>query len=121
MVTVSVPATIANLGVGYDVLGMAIDERNELSVRVSGLAASGARGDVNLEVRGEGLGELPTDRRNVAVGAVVRGQGAVDEDFAPGRMCGHDGSNQGRHDDLFSYNSLRLRLFSILFPRVAHV
>ena len=26
-VTVSVPATIANLGVGYDVLGMAIDER----------------------------------------------------------------------------------------------
>ena len=38
-VTVSVPATIANLGVGYDVLGMAIDERNELSIRVSGLAA----------------------------------------------------------------------------------
>ena len=76
-VTVSVPATIANLGVGYDVLGMAIDERNELSVRVSGLAASGARGDVRLEVRGEGLGELPTDRRNVAVGAVVRGLAAA--------------------------------------------
>ena len=72
-VTVSVPATIANLGVGYDVLGMAIDERNELSVRVSGLAASGALGEVTLEVRGEGLGELPVDRRNVAVGAVVRG------------------------------------------------
>ena len=35
-VTISVPATIANLGVGYDVLGMAIEYRNELTVRVSG-------------------------------------------------------------------------------------
>ena len=56
---------------------MAIDERNELSVRVSGLAASGALGEVKLEVRGEGLDELPTDRRNVAVGAVVRGLAAA--------------------------------------------
>jgi homoserine kinase len=49
-VTISVPATIANLGVGYDVLGMAIEYRNELTVRVSGLAVAGALGDISLVV-----------------------------------------------------------------------
>jgi homoserine kinase len=76
-VTISVPATIANLGVGYDVLGMAIEYRNELTVHVSGLAAAGALGDISLVVEGEGLGELPTDRRNVTVGAVTRGLAAA--------------------------------------------
>jgi len=37
-VTISVPATVANLGAGYDVLALALDYRNELTVRVSGLA-----------------------------------------------------------------------------------
>ena len=72
-VTLSVPATIANLGAGYDVLAMAIDERNELTVRVSGLALPGAAGDFSLVVEGEGLSELPTDKRNVMAGAIVRG------------------------------------------------
>ena len=76
-VTISVPATIANLGVGYDVLGMAIEYRNELTVRVSGLAVAGALGDISLVVEGEDLGDLPTDRRNVAVGAIVRGLAAA--------------------------------------------
>ena len=72
-VTLSVPATIANLGAGYDVLAMAIDERNELTVRVSGIALPGAAGDFSLVVEGEGLSELPTDKRNVMAGALVRG------------------------------------------------
>ena len=76
-VTISVPATIANLGVGYDVLGMAIEYRNELTVHVSGLALPGAAGDISLVVEGEGLGELPTDRRNVVVGAIARGLAAA--------------------------------------------
>ncbi len=76
-VTISVPATIANLGVGYDVLGMAIEYRSELTVRVSGLAVAGALGDISLVVEGEGLGELPTDRRNVVVGAIARGLAAA--------------------------------------------
>ena len=61
------------LGAGYDVLAMAIDERNELTVRVSGLALPGAAGDFSLVVEGEGLSELPTDKRNVMAGAIVRG------------------------------------------------
>jgi len=72
-VTVSVPATVANLGAGYDVLALALDYRNELTVRVSGLALPGAAGDISIVVEGEGLSELPTDKRNVMAGALVRG------------------------------------------------
>jgi len=72
-VTVSVPATVANLGAGYDVLALALDYRNELTVRVSGLALPGAAGDLSIVVEGEGLSELPTDKSNVMAGAVVRG------------------------------------------------
>lgn len=72
-VTVSVPATVANLGAGYDVLALALDYRNELTVRVSGLALPGAAGDISIVVEGEGLSELPTDKSNVMAGAVVRG------------------------------------------------
>jgi homoserine kinase len=72
-VTISVPATVANLGAGYDVLALALDYRNELTVRVSGLALPGAAGDISIVIEGEGLSELPTDKSNVMAGAVVRG------------------------------------------------
>jgi len=72
-VTISVPATVANLGAGYDVLALALDYRNELTVRVSGLALPGAAGDISIVVEGEGLSELPTDKSNVMAGALVRG------------------------------------------------
>jgi homoserine kinase len=72
-VTVSVPATVANLGAGYDVLALALDYRNELTVRVSGLALPGVAGDISIVVEGEGLSELPTDKSNVMAGALVRG------------------------------------------------
>jgi homoserine kinase len=72
-VTVSVPATVANLGAGYDVLALALDYRNELTVRVSGFALPGAAGDISIVVEGEGLSELPSDKSNVMAGAVVRG------------------------------------------------
>jgi homoserine kinase len=73
LVTISVPATVANLGAGYDVLALALDYRNELTVRVSGLALPGAAGDISIVIEGEGLSELPTDKSNVMAGAVVRG------------------------------------------------
>jgi homoserine kinase len=76
-VTVSVPATVANLGAGYDVLALALDYRNELTVRVSGFALPGAAGDISIVVEGEGLSELPSDKSNVMAGAVVRGLAAA--------------------------------------------
>lgn len=61
-VTVRVPATTANLGPGFDCLGLALDLWNEASFWLEG---SG----VCIEVQGEGAGRLPVDSSN----AVARG------------------------------------------------
>ena len=59
-VAVEVPATSANLGAGYDCLGVALALTNkiELEVRVW------SRGEVELTVEGEGRNELTEDRDN---------------------------------------------------------
>ena len=59
-VTVEVPASSANLGAGYDCLGvaLAIANRIELEVRVW------SRGEIELTVEGEGRDELTGDRNN---------------------------------------------------------
>lgn len=58
MVRVQVPATTANLGPGYDCLGMALQLHNtvEMSVAASGL---------NIEIQGEGCLDLPRDEENI--------------------------------------------------------
>lgn len=61
-IAVEVPATSANLGAGYDCLGLALDLVNRIEVEV---LAIGARDDaVVLEVEGEGRGELVGDHQN---------------------------------------------------------
>jgi homoserine kinase len=59
-VTVEVPASSANLGAGYDCLGvaLAILNRIELEVRVW------SRGEIELTIDGEGRNELSEDREN---------------------------------------------------------
>ncbi len=59
-VAVEVPATSANLGAGYDCLGLALEmtDRIELEVRLW------SRGGIELTVEGEGSGELTADRDN---------------------------------------------------------
>ena len=59
-VTVEVPGSSANLGAGYDCLGvaLAITDRIELEVRVW------SRGEIELTVEGEGRNELAEDRDN---------------------------------------------------------
>jgi homoserine kinase len=59
-VAVEVPASSANLGAGYDCLGVAIaiTNRIEVEVRVSSLGA------IELTVDGEGRNELTEDREN---------------------------------------------------------
>jgi homoserine kinase len=58
---VRVPATSANLGPGFDALGLALTLYNELTI-------SEADG-VTVSVRGEGAGQLPTTAANVAARA----------------------------------------------------
>ena len=62
---VSVPATAANLGPGFDSLAVALDLHNDLFVKVS---------DAGLEIRmeGEGHGRLPTDASNLIARAAYR-------------------------------------------------
>ena len=55
-ITVSVPATSANLGPGFDCLGMALDIWNTVHVE---------EGSSGFEIRGEGKSELPRGRTNL--------------------------------------------------------
>ena len=59
-VTVSAPATTANLGSGFDCVALALDLWNELEVEP---------GEFAVRVEGEGAEELATDRSNLAVRA----------------------------------------------------
>ena len=62
-VRVRVPASTANLGPGFDALGLALARYDEVEVA---LAPSGLR----VEVRGEGAGQVPTDETNLVVRAL---------------------------------------------------
>lgn len=62
-VTVTVPATSANLGPGYDSLGLALDLRDTLT-------ASVAAGGLEIEVSGEGAGAVPLDETHLVVRAM---------------------------------------------------
>ena len=64
-VSVKVPATSANLGPGFDTLGMALSYYDELEVEA--VAGSGAV----VEVHGEGVGEVPTDASNLVVRSIA--------------------------------------------------
>lgn len=70
-VTVEAPATIANLGAGYDTLGLAVDLA--LRVTIEARAAASGTPDVELAIEGEGLGELPSDRSNRLIVALEAG------------------------------------------------
>ncbi len=62
-VTVRVPATSANLGPGFDTLGLALALYDELHVTAT---ASG----VTVDVHGVGAGEVPTDETNLVVRSI---------------------------------------------------
>jgi len=69
--TVEVPATIANLGAGYDCLGLAIELRLRVSVEATPPLDDPAR--IDLTVQGDCVGELPEDRSNRFVVALEAG------------------------------------------------
>ncbi|AZA13306.1 homoserine kinase [Corynebacterium choanae] len=67
---VKVPASSANLGPGFDTLGIAVTLYDDVTVEVteSGLA---------VEVTGEGAGEVPLDERHLVVRAIRSGLAAA--------------------------------------------
>jgi homoserine kinase len=63
-VSVSTPATSANLGPGFDALGLALTLYDDLTARVTG-------GGCTVTVTGEGAGELPADETHLVVRAML--------------------------------------------------
>ncbi|MFT4189603.1 MAG: homoserine kinase [Aeromicrobium sp.] len=63
-VTVRVPATSANLGPGFDALGLALDFHDEITVEATGAGLS-------IEVLGEGQGQVPLDETHLVVRSML--------------------------------------------------
>ncbi|GAA1748672.1 homoserine kinase [Agromyces humatus] len=64
-VHVKVPATSANLGPGFDTLGLALAQYDELDVAVADTAG------VQVEVHGVGAGEVPLDESHLVVRSIA--------------------------------------------------
>ena len=64
--TITAPATSANLGPGFDVLALALDLANEVIIRRR-------PGPLEVHVEGEGAGEVPEDDRNLVCRALSAG------------------------------------------------
>ena len=84
-VEVRAPATTANLGPGYDCLGMALDLWNHIAVTV---LEDG--GSPEVDVAGEGEGELAGDAENLTYRAMAFLYGEADEEMPPFRMRCHN-------------------------------
>jgi len=69
-VRVRVPASTANLGPGFDALGMALGLHDTVEVTVTG-------DDVRVEVTGEGAGQVPTDEKHLVARALLTGADAL--------------------------------------------
>ncbi|CAN7413004.1 homoserine kinase [Arthrobacter sp. LjRoot78] len=65
LVTVRVPATSANLGPGYDSLGLALSLHDTLTVETLG------SGELEFELSGEGAETLPRDASHLVVKAIT--------------------------------------------------
>ncbi|PZQ91845.1 MAG: homoserine kinase [Leifsonia xyli] len=89
-VTVRVPATTANLGPGFDTLGMALAVYDELQVTVR--AAPGA----TVRVIGVGEGEVPTDESNLVVRAIAHTFASVGQPFPGLDLVAHNTIPHGR-------------------------
>jgi homoserine kinase len=63
-VSVSVPATSANLGPGFDSMGLALDLRDEIVVTT-------VPGGFTATVNGEGSGALPTDESHLVIDTLL--------------------------------------------------
>ena len=72
-VAVEVPATSANLGPGFDSLGLALS----LADRIEARFTEGT--DVTVEVTGEGAGRIPTDGTNLVARIVRTGLATFDD------------------------------------------
>ena len=67
MAQVSVPATSANLGPGFDCMGLALDLRDRYAAQVLDDAT------FDVDVSGEGSADIKTDKNNLVIKAMLHG------------------------------------------------
>ncbi|MBG0821191.1 homoserine kinase [Planomonospora sp. ID91781] len=71
-VVVRVPATSANLGPGFDTLGLALALHDEVEATLYEPSSGGAAETAEVSVEGEGAGEVPLDGRHLIVATMRR-------------------------------------------------
>lgn len=74
-VRVRVPASTANLGSGFDTLGMALGRYDDVEVRTAAVSA--------VRVTGEGAGEVPADERHLVLRAFRAASELLGVDVGP--------------------------------------
>ncbi len=89
-VGVKVPATTANLGPGFDTLGLALALYDELTVTVR------EQPGATVEVHGVGAGEVPTDESNLVVRAIAHAFAAYDQPLPGLKLVAHNAIPHGR-------------------------
>ncbi|MDJ0323033.1 homoserine kinase [Cryobacterium sp. PH31-AA6] len=89
-VTVQVPATTANLGPGFDTLGLALAHYDHLDVAVRDEPG------VTVEVHGVGEGEVPTDETNLVARAIIHTFAAYDQPLPGLNLVAHNVIPHGR-------------------------
>ncbi|TFC42520.1 homoserine kinase [Cryobacterium sp. TMT2-10] len=89
-VTVQVPATTANLGPGFDTLGLALAHYDHLDVSVRDEPG------VFVEVQGVGAGEVPTDETNLVVRAIIHTFAAYGQELPGLNLVAHNVIPHGR-------------------------
>jgi len=67
LVQVSVPATSANLGPGFDSFGLALEMRDRYAAQILDEAI------IDVDVTGEGADEIKRDKNNLVIKAMMRG------------------------------------------------
>ncbi|MGR2753177.1 homoserine kinase [Agromyces arachidis] len=88
-VHVKVPATSANLGPGFDTLGLALARYDEVEVEVGGTG-------LRIEVHGVGAGEVPLDETHLVVRAIAHTLAHFGHDLPPLALVARNAIPHGR-------------------------
>ncbi|WP_028708619.1 homoserine kinase [Propionicicella superfundia] len=86
---VRMPATSANLGPGFDSLGIALDWTDEITVEVT-------ESGFEVEVEGESADVVPTDESNLILNAVLRGLEELDASVPGLKLTAYNSIPHGR-------------------------
>ena len=89
-VHVKVPATSANLGPGFDTLGLALARYDELDVEATDAAAH------DIQVHGVGAGEVPLDESHLVVRAIAHTFARAGVPLPSLRLVAHNAIPHGR-------------------------